>query len=443
MMLKHKVRARRVAVCLVGAALLFASARAQADVTLTKAVDPKGGGLGGWELFSNGRINAFFSYTNGDGFPLDKEGRLIRGGGATGNARREPLPGTMTGELTQGTMESMRVRSGFLGNIIGVGMRRNVTEYTRVVGYLSIWAQVESEDRRKYLPVTADVREGYARLEGPWGSFLAGRSLALFSRGATDIDFLYGHGWSLGFPGAIDFKGPAAGHIGFGVLGNGFAAGFVYATPVLGGFQLTTGLYDPSSLVGSKLERTGLARPEAELTFERAFTARSKLVLFVNGAWQKLYERNGTFETSAYGMGYGGRLEIGPVHFGAAGHRGVGLGLNYALEPSAATYTDSSELRHSDGYYGQLQVVLGKVDLSAGWGATRIHTLPIDWVPEASTGAPKYSIIRQQVGASLGVTYHAADYLHFAADYFRAYFDWWLGEKQVVHFVSVGTTVTW
>ena len=39
---------------------------------------------GGWELFTDGRINTFFSYANGDGFPLDREGRLIRGGGAPG-----------------------------------------------------------------------------------------------------------------------------------------------------------------------------------------------------------------------------------------------------------------------------------------------------------------------------------------------------------------------
>jgi hypothetical protein len=431
-------RSGTLALLLSLAALAAPGGRARADVTLARP-----SGEAGWELFTDGRINSFFSYANGDGFPLDRDGRLVRGGGAPGNARREPLPGSTTGELTQGTMESMRVRSGFLGNIFGLGMRRPLGQHSRIVGYLSIWAHIESEDRRKYLPVTADVREGYVKMEGPWGSFLAGRSLALFSRGATEIDYLYGHGLGLGFPGAIDFKGPAAGHIGFGVLGNGFAAGFVYTTPTLAGFQLTMGLYDPSSLVGSKLERTGLARPEAELTFQLAPSARTKLVLFVNGAWQKLYERNGTFETTAYGAGYGGRVELGPVRLGVAGHQGIGLGLNYALEPSAATYTDTSELRKSDGYYGQLQVALGKVALSAGYGATRIHALPIDWMPEPTTGQPKYSVIRQQVGTSGGILYHATDYLHFSADYFRAYFDWWLEEQQIVHFVNLGTTVTW
>jgi hypothetical protein len=41
------------------------------------------------------------------------------------------------------------------------------------------------------------------------------------------------------------------------------------------------------------------------------------------------------------------------------------------------------------------------------------------------------------------VVYHMTDYLHLALDYFRADFSWWLGEKQVVHFLSSGVTATW
>jgi hypothetical protein len=438
------VSGRRVFAVLLSAIAVAAPARVFGDVVVTTPAE-KGSG---WELFTNGRINAFFSATHGDALPLDAYDATgttlhrIRGGGISGAAEKEPIPGS-NGQLTRGTLDSQRVRSGFLGNVVGIGLRRPVTDATSLMGYIAVWAQVESEDRRKYLPVVADVREGYMKLEGPWGSFLAGRTLALFSRGAVEIDFLYGHGFGLGFPADIDVRGPAAGHIGFGVLANGFAAGLVYATPTFGGFKLTAGIYDPSSLIGSKLERTGLARPEAELTYDLAFSERGRVHLFVNGAWQKLYERNGPLETTAYGAGYGGRLEIGPVHIGVAGHAGVGLGLNYALEPSAATYTDASELRRSDGYYAQLQVVWGKFDFNAGYGATRVHLLPADQVVDPMTGQPAFSVIRQQIGDSLAVVYHARDYLHFDVDYFRAYFDWWLGEKQVVHFVSAGTTVTW
>jgi hypothetical protein len=41
--------------------LAGASRPARADVVLHKAE------AGGWELFTDGRINTFFSYTNGDG----------------------------------------------------------------------------------------------------------------------------------------------------------------------------------------------------------------------------------------------------------------------------------------------------------------------------------------------------------------------------------------
>jgi hypothetical protein len=439
----NKVSGRCAAV-LLSVISVVVPARAFADVTILSQPEK----ANGWTLFTTGRIDAFFSATRGDAMPLDaydQNGNTlhrIRGGGVSGAAEKEPIPNS-NGQLTRGTLDSQRVRSGFLGNVIGVGMRRPVSDYTTLTGFIAVWAQVESEDRRKYLPVVADVREGYMKLEGPWGSFLAGRTLALFSRGAVEIDFMYGHGYGLGFPADIDVRGPAAGHIGFGVLANGFAPGLVYATPSMAGLKLTAGIYDPSSLIGSKLERTGLARPEAELTYDLAFSDRSRVHLFLNGAWQKLYERNGPLETTAYGAGYGGRLELGPFHVGVAGHSGVGLGLNYALEPSAATYNDLSELRRSDGYYIQAQLVWDKFDFNAGFGATRVHLLEADQAVDPTTGQPAFSVIRQQIGHSAAVVYHARDYLHFDVDYFRAYFDWWLGEKQVVHFVSAGTTLTW
>jgi hypothetical protein len=127
---------------------------------------------------------------------------------------------------------------------------------------------VETEARRKYREVFPDVREGYLRLEGPWGALVVGRALTLFSRGATEIDFLYGHGYGVGNPAGFDNHGPAGGHVGFGVLASGFGAGVAYATPSLGGLQLTVGYYDPNTLAGLSWERTKWGRPEAELTYD-------------------------------------------------------------------------------------------------------------------------------------------------------------------------------
>jgi hypothetical protein len=340
----------------------------------------------------------------------------------------------------------VRARSGFVANVIGFGARRNVTDYTKLTAYISVWAFIESVAHRKYFPVYPDVREGYLRLDGEWGSLLVGRAGVLFSRGATEIDYLYGHGYALGFPGNLDEAGPAVGHIGFGVLANGFAAGVAYATPVKGGLQLTVGYYDPSNLAGSSFERTKMGRPEAELTFSVPIGQRGLIKLFANGAYQKVYKTDDTRSDTVYGAGYGGRFEIGPLRLGLAGHWGKGLGLSYALEPSEATYTrfppgGVSQLRIFDGYYAQAQLVLGRLDLSAGWGITRVHQLDID--REGVPGQPGINLIKTQTGMSAGLVYHVRDWFHVSADFFRAHFRWYFGEKQVVYFVNAGPTVTW
>jgi len=341
------------------------------------------GGTGGWEFYSDGRVSAFVSYAKGDAFPPNHQDfngnqiTILPGAGLSVSNASTDAPGDQ-----QGTHESMRVRSGFVGNVLGAGVRRQLDEATSLRTYIQITSYIESEARRKYRPVPADIRQAYAKLEGPWGSLLAGRSLTLFSRGATNIDFLYGHGYGLGFPGSVDVNGPTAGHIGFGVLANGFAAGVVYTTPSFAGLVLAVGAYDPSSLVGSPWVRTKWLRPEAEVTYDLAFNETTRMQLFVNGTWQALYKAGAPDSTSAIGAGYGGRFEIGPVHLGIAGHQGKGLGLSYALEPSETTVAtfpgQNDELRFTDGYYAQFQLALAKFDFNLGAGITRVHLLDSD-----------------------------------------------------------------
>src|SRR6185295_17756838 len=148
-----------------------------------------------------------------------------------------------------------------------MGFRRPVTPWTTLNVYFAVWATIESDLMRKTQPIFVNGQEGYLKLEGPWGSFLAGRALDLFSRGATQNDFMYLHGYAVGFPGNIDTLGPTAGLLGFGVLAAFFSPGLVYATPSSIPVQLTVGVYDPTGLPGG-YDATRLARPEAELTYD-------------------------------------------------------------------------------------------------------------------------------------------------------------------------------
>lgn len=424
---------------------------------------------GDWTVYSDGRAGAFLSYVRADGFPnprVDASGSTmtVYGGGmqadtsqsstATPRTVSEMTAGTVSEQLPAGTTERMRLRSGMIANTFGFGVKGPVTPYTTVKGYIQIWAWVESLGEDKTQLNTADVRQGYVKLEGLWGSLLVGRSRGLFARGNTDNDTLYVHGYGVGYVGAVDSNGPTQGQIGFGVLGSGFAAGVVYGSPVLGGLQLHVGVFDPVHLNGA-WTRTKWPRPEGELTFQSPpIGTTGKIFLFVNGVYERLYQTKSpdSTNTAAKGIGYGLRAEVGPLRLGFAGHYGRGLGLNYALEVSQAAVSQANALRWIDGYSVQSMVVLGKVDVSAAWGITRVFLNPDDLLPYAIHAiapttqdgiAQRYDVIKQQQGFALGAVYHVRPWLHIDVDLFRANFAWFLGEKQVAYLANSGMMFTW
>jgi Gram-negative porin len=396
-----------------------------------------------WQVYTDGRVGAFLTWVHGDPAPLASAGESIVGGGWS--APTEPNT-----DNSRGTINMMRIRSGFLGNQLGLGVRGPVTQWTTVTGYMQIWAWTESDERNKTNINYADVRQGYAKLEGPWGSLLAGRTRTLFSRGATDIDVLYGHRWGVGgygTPNMIQNRGPTQGMVGFGVMGSGFGAGMIYGTPVASGFQLNVGIFDPATLGGVGWNGTKYVRPEAELTFERRLGETGKLVLFGDFVYQNIYKPGSCtvsannpcapLEESVEGVGYGGRFELGPFHLGAAGFYGKGLGTSFALENSYAAADPNGTLRWSDGYYLQSQLVLSKFDLFAGWGIVRMFLTDLD---KNTTGL---SVLKHQMGINAGLVYNMTPNVHFDLEYFRAEATWFLGEKQVLNCGATGMTFNW
>jgi hypothetical protein len=260
------------------------------------------------------------------------------------------------------------------------------------------------------------------------------------------------------------------------VHGSGFAPGLVYTTPNLGGFKLDIGAFDPIQLPGRGWTRTKYLRPEAEATYELKFGPTGKLVLFANGAYQKVYKdgycppptgdvlTRQPCEETAYGAGGGLRFEYGPIHIGLAGDYGKGTGLNYALESSDAAQDQQGNLRTFDAYYAQLQVVLGRFDLFTGAGIERVFLTDFDKaytnadptdpasmdmtiMPAARQIFP-FSYIKDQFGVNAGIVFNATPNLHFDLDFFRAQADWWAvnnqpAARQVVWISNGGMTVNW
>jgi hypothetical protein len=228
-------------------------------------------------------------------------------------------------------------------------------------------------------------------------------------------------------------------------LANGFGAGFVYATPKIAGMQVSAGLFDPSLWTGAAYERTRYPRGEFEATADEALGTVGKVYLYVNGGYQVNYRNNLPDDSvgKMYGVGYGARVELGPVHLGAGGFTGKGLGITYPGLVGAAAIDGNGTLNKNDGFYVMGQIVLGKFDINAGFGVSEIHMTPYELTADPMTGQPPNSYVDTQNGTSGAVVYHAADWLHFDIDVMHADTKWDLGERQQINYYNAGTTVTW
>lgn len=137
--------------------ILTSAGLARAEASLVKSAD-------GWEVYSSGRIGAFAELLQGQGIPqayADINGMPTRVhpvtiGGI--NVVSDPATGP-DGQQNNGPILSSRVRSGFLGNVLAFGVRRQMSASTTVSAHIAIWSTVETDSRRTFLKNLPDVRE--------------------------------------------------------------------------------------------------------------------------------------------------------------------------------------------------------------------------------------------------------------------------------------------
>jgi len=451
-------RSRLGATIALGLCAALSPSGARAELTLAEK--------DGFQLFTEGRINTFASLGFGDEFPLASPNP---DGGPPHNLVGETALGANGQNTDQDDANNkyfaIRGRNGFLGTVLGLGMRKKLGN-TTAKGFVALWGHAESFNRDRANPSDIDVREGYVNFDGPWGSLTAGRALGLFGRISTEIDFSYGHNYGLGYP-CGDAQGPTCGHIGTGVMFPGFAAGFQYSTPSLGGLKLHAGLYDPVRLLGA-WNRSPVARPEGAVSFEQKFGSGGMFKAQVEGMWQPISRIETTNDTppvqklhndKVWGVALGARVEVGPVRFGAAAFHGKGLGQYYALQNSPAVFSPLTyEVRNFTGVYAQAALVFGPVQVSAGAGRVGISQLEADKKDAITSNA------KSQTGVSAAVYYSVSDSLVLGLDYFRFQADWYgaprsttdaasgattilagyiTPERQVVNYLNAGATFHW
>ena len=443
-------------------ACLLETRPAAAEVTLAES--------NGFSFFVDGRINVFLSQGVGDDFPqptpnlnvtptgLPPPGHTVVGSGQPFTAGYSSDQGNASGKYS-----AMRIRSGFLGSILAMGVKKQISETTTAKGYVSLWgtAQAFARDRVQDFGQSTsksfDVREGFVQFEGPWGSVTAGRQNGIFGGISTEIDFLYGHNYGLGLP-CVDNYFPTCGHIGTGALGPGTAPGFIYATPSLAGLKFRGGFYDPVRLLGG-WERVSYVRPEGALLFEQRFSPAFLLKAQVEGMYQPMAILGADRTDAVWGVSGGARLEAGPLRLGASAFHGKGLGVYVALQNSGSMFNQTTKnFRTFTGVYAQSALVFGPLQVSLGAGRVLDSQLEEDKIDASTSG------LKSQLGASLAVYYRLTDNLVIGADYFRFQTDWWgapnstlddMGniailpgppltpEKQVIHFINTGATFHW
>jgi hypothetical protein len=458
----------------------------------------------GWTFYANGRVGAFLSISLGDDFPKPTE-PLPPAPGPDPTIPGQPNPGHQIGGVgssdfgwasnyqrdEEGKVAAMRVRSGTVSNVLGFGLKHAISPTTTINGYIAIWAPIESIGRDKWRPVDADVREGYFQIDGSFGSFAGGRLQPLFGRTSFEVDQLYGHGFGVGFP-CIDEVGPTCGQVGLGAIDPGFAAGFTYSTPSLGGLRLHAGAFDPvrfyeapSLSGGVPYEKVPFLRPEGAVTFDAALGGSGKLKLGVEGGFQPVSviadedaDNNPatpdvSVETShsIWGVSAGARLEVGPARIGGAFFHGKGTGIYNTFDPSGisggpalktvagVTTLDptKADIRSFTGFHAQLAGVFGKVEVGVGGGVASVGRVDSD-DRNFHLSAPK-----QQMGVGAHVNYRLTEYAVIGIDYMRMMARWYgapaavldaagqpgtngqvlAAEKQDVNFLNAGVTFHW
>ncbi|MES1172667.1 MAG: porin [Bacteroidota bacterium] len=400
----------------------------------------------GWRLSTDGRVNTFISVAQGKGLP---EGQQENLGAGTADIA------TSTGDL-----HSTRIRGGFIMSILGFTGYKEISPNFKVTTRVALWMNITGS-RTKNNSGGVDPRELYGKIEGGWGSFLAGSHLSLFGRGGILVDADIAHGYGLGYPCAIkDAGGGACGMVGFGAPFPGFDPGFVYATPSFGGLQLSVGIYDPATNGNAQLNRAPLPRVEGELKFD----FKDRVRVFASGFWQAL---EGTsvagknLAVTTWGVQAGGMLAFGPVMLGGAAFKGNGFSPLSYIEESVLTADSLGVLRGADGGFGLGAVRIDslKLKIAGGAGVFNMHKNIDDSGAMTPTGAPANpALIKQNLGVTVGL-YKQAGPVHLALEYFRAQHTWHdrgvgtaadpnvfdhaVTPQQVVNFINAGMTIAW
>lgn len=434
------------------------------------------GGNDGWEVSFDGNVNGFYVNSDIDPLPTQSSGGVLAG--ATLNAlspdqdvsrvRTGLLPAFFSFNVKSPTVNGMTgsARISFAPTIQTGG---NKTQFSAQSGNVGPVPGING--------ATIDTREVLANLSGAFGEVSFGRTLSLFGRNAILNDMtLFGVGFA---PGADHFGSVTFGRVGHGYTYPDFAARFQYTTPVVNGFQLAVGLYDPSNIAGVTnygggvagggfLDETDTPRFEGELSYSTSFSNGSAK-LWVDGSWQDI---DSSCQGAAYTSGastptptatgntfpapnavcgsitaqaWGAGAKLGYMGFEFVGyyhdHQGMGLTAQFN---GASVYLDANgnvTERDGDGYYLQgTYTFSGKTKVGVSYGEGNLESI----------GATSTSLYAgnghiERAMWTVGVYHDVSSWLRLIAEYNHGEYDSGgaLATKPEADTFSVGGFLFW
>lgn len=427
----------------VGAAALGAGLAAPAGAVVVV------GGDNGWEVSFDGNVNAFYTvgdydqgYTNG---AADKTSSRVHSG---------YLPAFFSFNVKSPTIDGMTgsARISFAPTIHTGG---NKTQFSSQSGNVGSQSGING--------AAIDTREVVANLSGAFGEVSFGRTLSLFGRNAILNDMtLFGVGFA---PGADSFGSITFGRSGHGYTYPDFAARFQYTTPVVNGFQIALGVYDPATFsnvtdygtkgsgLGGLLDENHTPRIESEMSYSTAFTG-GNFKAWVDTLWQNtnsscsgatvtaggIAADCGDMSTHAWGVG----TKLGYMGFEFVGyyHENEGLGLTAQFDQNAVWFDASGNVRErkGDGYYLQgTYAVSGKTKVGVSYGEGNLDA--IDATGVAGNGVGTH--VERQLW-TVGVYHDVSSWLRLIAEYNRGELNTHTpGKNPGANTFSVGSFLFW
>jgi hypothetical protein len=356
-------------------ATIFSAANARAEIVLYDK--------DGWQVKTDGLAQGFFMHSSGDAAPR----------GATPFVKFDFL-GTPPPDA-DGNFQNTRFRSGWTGGRFNWRITKQLSENVKASAFLGVAYSISTQNEPAKTNNNWDVRNGFLEINAPWGDFVVGRHVGLYTLGSI-ISTINNTSAALGLGNTCGIGGDnlSCYTSGYGVKFPGFWAGFVYTTPSIGGLKLKIAAYDPVKIgatmtaanadgemrnVSQEWAKTPL--PHFQLLALYDLTIGSIAIKpFFNGFSQQVGRTDGMTDKTLNTWGAGGGVDLvfGPVKLGAGGSHENGTALYLPLQGAGETVDGNGNLRTGSSVYVHGMLTLGQIDLAAGWGQATLDRTDYD-----------------------------------------------------------------